>query len=41
MLSSARVNQSHFAGKRDSRRHSTSGFSENAVVTEIIKLSNV
>ena len=28
------------AGKRDSRRDSTTGFSENAVVTEIIKLSN-
>ena len=28
ILRSARLNQRHFGGKRDSRRHSTSGFSE-------------
>ena len=29
-----RVSQRHLAGKRDSRRHSTAGFSENVVVAE-------
>ena len=31
---SSRVNQRHFGGKKESRRHSTTNFSENVVLTE-------
>ena len=32
ILSIARASQLHFGGKRDSRRHSTTGFSKNVLV---------
>ena len=34
ILSSARMNQRHLAGKRNSRRHSSTGLNENIAVAE-------